>query len=59
MADASGLLALGQALDEYLVGEYSPPPGTQTAFGFLAGVPVNATTFKNGVVVNARWSRRS
>jgi hypothetical protein len=52
MADASGLLALGRALDEYLVGEYSPPPGTQTALGFLAGVPVSPVTFQNDGVVN-------
>lgn len=52
MSDASGLLALGRALDDYLVGEYSPPPGTQTALGFLAGVSVDPATFQNNGVVN-------
>ena len=52
MADASGLLALGQALDEALIENYSPPPGTQTALGFLPGVPVNPASFEVGGVVN-------
>jgi hypothetical protein len=52
MPDASGLLALGQALDQYLLGEYSPPPGTQTALGFVPGVAVNPSSFAPTGVVN-------
>ena len=52
MPNASGLLALGQALDDYLVGEYSPPPGTQTALGFLPGIAVNPSSFAPTGVVN-------
>jgi hypothetical protein len=52
MAGASGLLALGQALDDYLVGEYSPPPGTQAALGFLPGIGVDPASFQNAGVVN-------
>jgi hypothetical protein len=52
MPDASGLLALGQALDEHLIGAYSPPPGTQTALGFLPGVAVNPSSFAPTGVVN-------
>lgn len=52
MSDASGLLALGQALDQYLIGEYSPPPGTQTALGFLPGIAVNPGSFAPTGVVN-------
>src|SRR3954454_16610043 len=52
MPDASGLLALGQALDQYLLEEYSPPPGTQTALGFVPGVAVNPSSFAPTGVVN-------
>jgi hypothetical protein len=52
MPDASGLPALGRALDEHLIAEYSPPPGTQTALGFLAGVAVNPDSFVDNGVVN-------
>ncbi|MDX6302406.1 MAG: hypothetical protein QOF53_3620 [Nocardioidaceae bacterium] len=52
MPDASGLLALGQALDEHLIGAYSPPPGTPTALGFLPGVAVNPSSFAPTGVVN-------
>jgi hypothetical protein len=45
-------LALGQALDAYLIGAYSPPPGTQTALGFLPGVAVNPSSFAPTGVLN-------
>ncbi|WP_375430647.1 hypothetical protein [uncultured Friedmanniella sp.] len=52
MSDATGLLALGQALDDYLSSEYAPPPGTQTALGFVPGVAVNPSSFSPTGVVN-------
>ena len=52
MSNASGLTALGQALDEYLVSEYTPPANTQTALAFLAGVGVDPAAFRVDGVVN-------
>jgi hypothetical protein len=52
MSNASGLAGLGQALDEYLVSEYTPPANTQTALAFLAGVGVDPGAFRVDGVVN-------